>query len=312
MVVRRAREWSLPEREVTPEALFLDRRAVLASALRLGAAWAGLGAAAPARPLYPAVRNADLSVDRPATREELASSYNNFYEFGPTKGIAGRAAGLTTQPWTLEVGGLVERPARFDVDDLLRRVELEERVYRFRCVEAWAMVVPWTGFPLRRLLEQAGPRPEARYVRFESFLRRSEAIGQLLSFWYPWPYAEALTLEEAQNELALLVTGVYGKPLPNQHGAPLRLIVPWKYGFKSIKSIVRIELTSERPKTFWNSLQPDEYDFFANVNPDVPHPRWSQATERLLGSEERRPTLLYNGYARWVAKLYEQRRGESG
>lgn len=170
------------------------------------------------------------------------------------------------------------------------------------------MVVPWTGFPLAKLLDWVGPTTEARYVRFETFQRPKEALGQLLSFWYPWPYVEGLTIDEARSPLAMLVTGVYGKPLPRQHGAPLRLIVPWKYGYKNIKSIVRIELTAERPRTFWNRVTPDEYGFFANVNPYVPHPRWSQATERLLGSDDRRPTRLYNGYAKWAAPLYRDLR----
>jgi sulfoxide reductase catalytic subunit YedY len=170
------------------------------------------------------------------------------------------------------------------------------------------MVVPWTGFRLSALLEHVGVKPEARYVRFQTFQRPSEALGQVLTFWYPWPYTEGLTLSEARSELAMLVTGVYGKPLPRQHGAPVRLITPWKYGYKSIKSIVKVELTAERPKTFWNSAAPDEYGFFANVNPDVPHPRWSQATEKLLGSEERQPTLIYNGYEKWVGSLYRDLR----
>ncbi len=314
-------EISLPERDATPESAFLDRRAFLSGGLRgglrLGAGLAagstlGLaparGAAAPSpRPapdLYPARRNADLSVDLPLTPEELAATYNNFYEFGTTKKISGRAQRLTTHPWTVEIGGLCARAGKLDVEQLIRKFELEERVYRFRCVEAWAMVVPWTGFPLRDLVAWAEPKAEARFVRFETFHRPSEAVGQLLTFWYPWPYTEGLRLDEATNEIAMLVTGVYGKPLPNQHGAPLRLITPWKYGFKSIKSIVRIDFTREQPKTFWNTAAADEYGFGANVNPEVPHPRWSQATERLLGSEERQPTLLFNGYERFVGKLY--------
>jgi sulfoxide reductase catalytic subunit YedY len=313
-VLRRS-GWSLPEREATPEAIFLSRRDLLKRSLAasagmalLGPAAAGLArgapAAEPARARYPARRNADLSVDLPLTEEGVAAAFNNFYEFGPDKEIAARAQALTIDPWTLEIGGLVERPQKLGVEDLLRRFDLEERVYRFRCVEAWAMVVPWTGLPLARLLEWVKPLPEARHVRFETFYRPREALFQLVGFWHPWPYSEGLRLDEARNELAMLVTGVYGKPLPKQHGAPIRLIVPWKYGFKSIKSIVKIELTREQPATFWNTLQPDEYDFLANVNPDVPHPRWSQATERLLGSDERQPTLLYNGYDRWVAHLY--------
>jgi sulfoxide reductase catalytic subunit YedY len=304
---------------VTPESVFLNRRQLLSRVGSTSAALATLGlpslrahaaaadtASDDARP-YPAPRNDALSVDLPQTDEGLAASYNNFYEFGTDKRIQERAQKLTIDPWTLEIGGLVERPTKLGVEDLERRFVLEERVCRFRCVEAWAMVVPWTGFRLSALLEHVGVKPEARYVRFQTFQRPSEALGQVLTFWYPWPYTEGLTLSEARSELAMLVTGVYGKPLPRQHGAPVRLITPWKYGYKSIKSIVKVELTAERPKTFWNSAAPDEYGFFANVNPDVPHPRWSQATEKLLGSEERQPTLVYNGYEKWVGSLYRDR-----
>jgi sulfoxide reductase catalytic subunit YedY len=310
---------------VTAESLFLNRRQLLARVGSTSAVLATLGlpslrahaaaadaasadaTSAEARP-YPAPRNDALSVDLPQTDEGLAASYNNFYEFGTDKRIQERAQKLTIDPWTLEIGGLVERPTKLGVEDLERRFALEERVCRFRCVEAWAMVVPWTGFRLSALLEHVGVKPEARYVRFQTFQRPSEALGQVLTFWYPWPYTEGLTLSEARSELAMLVTGVYGKPLPRQHGAPVRLITPWKYGYKSIKSIVKVELTAERPKTFWNSAAPDEYGFFANVNPDVPHPRWSQATEKLLGSEERQPTLIYNGYEKWVGSLYRDLR----
>jgi sulfoxide reductase catalytic subunit YedY len=206
-------------------------------------------------------------------------------------------------PWTLEVGGLVGKPRTFDLEDLLRAFPLEERIYRHRCVEAWAMVVPWTGFPLAALLRQVEPLPSARFVRFVSFERPSEASHQK-DRSQPWPYTEGLTLAEASNELAFLATGMYGHPLLKQHGSPVRLVVPWKYGFKSAKAIVRIELTAEQPATFWNTLMPHEYDFWANVNPTVPHPRWSQEKERLLGTGETRPTQRYNGYAEWVAHLY--------
>lgn len=307
-------EWQISERQVTPESVFLTRRELLgrggaalaaAASLTLGGWPRAVHASSPRPPRpYPAPRNAALSSDLPLTDASLAASYNNFYEFGGDKRIAHRAQALTLDPWSIEIAGQVERPTTIAFEDLEKRFPLEERVYRFRCVEAWAMVVPWTGFSLAKLLDWVGPTSEARYVRFETFEKPSEALGQLLSFWYPWPYVEGLTIEEARSELAMLVTGVYGKPLPRQHGAPLRLIVPWKYGYKNIKSIVRIELTSERPKTFWNRVTPDEYGFFANVNPYVPHPRWSQATERLLGSDERRLTQLYNGYAKWVAPLY--------
>jgi sulfoxide reductase catalytic subunit YedY len=309
------RDWDLPEREATPESVFLSRRefllrgsGALGAAATLSLPHPGrIAHAAESRP-YPAKRNAALSVDLPLTDEALAATYNNFYEFGTDKRISDRAQALVLDPWSIEIGGLVERPTTIAFEDLERRFSLEERIYRFRCVEAWAMVVPWTGFRLAALLDWVGVKPEARYVRLESFHRPRQALGQLLTFWYSWPYTEGLTLAEARNDLAMLVTGVYGKPLPKQHGAPLRLIVPWKYGFKSLKSIVRIDLVEARPKTFWNTAAPDEYGFFANVDPLVPHPRWSQATEKLLGSDERQSTLPYNGYGKWVADLYRDLR----
>ena len=235
----------------------------------------------------------------------MAARYNNFYEFSSAKDDVWKGVrNFRIQPWSLRVDGLVARPATFDVGELVRRMPLEERVYRFRCVEAWAMVVPWTGFPLRALLERVEPRAGARYVRFESFDRPSEAPARRLRPWLPWPYTEGLTLAEATNELTFVATGAYGHPLPKQHGAPLRIVIPWKYGFKGPKSIVRITLTDERPATFWNTIAPDEYGFVSNIEPDVPHPRWSQKTERMLGTGERRPTLLYGGYGEWVAHLY--------
>jgi sulfoxide reductase catalytic subunit YedY len=207
------------------------------------------------------------------------------------------------EPWTVEVAGLCARPRTYDLDSLLRTFPLEERVYRHRCVEAWAMVVPWAGFPLRELIRRASPLPEARFVRFLSFHRPAEASRQAASS-DPWPYTEGLTLEEATNELTFLATGMYGHPLLKQHGAPIRLVVPWKYGFKGAKSIVRIEFTGQQPATFWNTLQPNEYDFWANVDPEVPHPRWSQRTEWMLDTRERFDTVVYNGYGRWVGRLY--------
>ncbi len=333
--IRKRRGWELSEREATPESIWRDRRSFLRVAGLAGAGTLALGctsggtssakeSASPKRrpglrgqsaidealrvhaDAYPAKRNETFKLDRPLTDREVAASYNNFYEFKNNKALlAERAAELTIRPWTVEVGGLVEKPLTLDVDDFLRKFPIEERLYRHRCVEAWAMAVPWTGLPMRAFVEHARPRPEARYVRFVSFMRLDEAIGQREDKHYPWPYYEGLTLEEATNELTLLVTGIYGKPAPAQHGAPIRLVVPWKYGYKSIKSIVRIEFVAEQPQTFWNDLAPTEYDFLSNVDPGVPHPRWSQATERMLGTDERRPTLLYNGYGEWVAGLYK-------
>jgi sulfoxide reductase catalytic subunit YedY len=301
----------LADREVTPETIWLRRRELLSSASRLalGAFPLAAGACVTRRSgaladLHPAPRAKRFADARDLTPEALASAYNNFAEFGASKRIAWRTRGLRLSPWTVEIGGLARRTGRFDVETLVRRFPLEERVYRLRCVEAWSIVVPWTGFPLRALLSWAEPSPSARYVRFQSFHRPRQAIGQLLSPGSPWPYSEGLRLDEAAHELTLLATGIYGRPLPAQHGAPLRLVVPWKYGFKSIKSIERIEFVRERPATFWNTLQPEEYGFVANVDPYVSHPRWSQATERRLGREERYRTELYNGYAAEVAQLY--------
>ncbi|MFQ5883027.1 MAG: protein-methionine-sulfoxide reductase catalytic subunit MsrP [Candidatus Methylomirabilales bacterium] len=313
--------WEIPEREATPDDVYWNRRRVLKA---LG--FLGLGAASgilsscdfvsagdpvatgtqehpPVADRYPAPRNPRFTLDRPLTPERVAATYNNFYEFSSGKKLWNLSARLTTHPWQVEVAGLVAKPRTYDVDALIRQMPLEERLYRFRCVEAWAMVVPWTGFPLRALIKLVEPLSSARYVRFTTFYRPTEAPRQRYRD-YPWPYTEGLTMAEAMNELTLVATGIYGHPLPKQHGAPLRLVTPWKYGFKSIKSIVRIEFTTEQPATFWNTLLPHEYDFWANVNPAVPHPRWSQAQERMIDTGEYRPTLLYNGYGEQVAHLY--------
>jgi sulfoxide reductase catalytic subunit YedY len=314
--------WKITPRECTPESLFRERRTLLKAAgfaaLSLGLAPTSCGPATDAlvvgaqehpagSNLYPAGRNSRYQLDRPLTEEAYAASYNNFYEFSTFKGrVYKKAARLRTHPWQVEVVGLVEKPRIFEIDELVRALPLEERLYRFRCVEAWAMAVPWTGFPMRELIKLVAPLAAARYVRLVSFMRPEEAPNQGSSRG-PWPYAEGLTIAEAMNELTLMATGIYGRPLPKQHGAPLRLVVPWKYGFKSIKSIAKIDFTAKRPRTFWNSNRPAEYDFVANVDPAVPHPRWSQATERLIDTGERRPTLPYNGYGEWVAHLYSRR-----
>ncbi len=309
-------EWALPDRDATPEAVFMDRRRFLKGAL--GVLAGGIAGVTPLAlaaekvsqdpadgtlDLYPAKRNPKFTLDRPLTQESVAATFNNFYEFGGTKTIHLLAQRLKTRPWQVRVGGLVRKPRVFDIDDLIRAMPVEERLYRFRCVEAWAMAVPWTGFPFSALIKAVEPTNEARFVKMTTFLDRAVALNQL-QFWHPWPYVESLMMEEAMNELALLVTGVYGKPLPKQHGAPIRLITPWKYGFKSIKSIVAIEFVKERPKTFWETVGPTEYGFWANVNPNFNHPRWSQATERLIDTNEVRPTQIFNGYGDWVAKLY--------
>ncbi|WP_187972189.1 protein-methionine-sulfoxide reductase catalytic subunit MsrP [Aquibium microcysteis] len=315
-IVRRA-DWALPESAATPEHVFVDRRALLAGfgGMIAGAAFGGAVPAARAQAgdqtldLYPAKRNAAYTIDRPLTPADVAGRYNNFYEFGSHKQIAGAARSLKTRPWTVRIDGLVEREREIGIDELIRAMSLEERLYRHRCVEAWSMTVPWSGFPLARLIDFAAPLSSARYLRLETFLDPDAASGQR-QIWYPWPYVEGLTMAEARNELAFIVTGVYGKPLENQFGAPLRLALPWKYGFKSIKSIVRMSFVDERPVSFWEQIAPSEYGFWANVNPQVPHPRWSQAQERVLHTGETVPTLLFNGYAEQVAGLYAGLDGE--
>jgi sulfoxide reductase catalytic subunit YedY len=303
MLIRPRRDWDLPEREATPRVLF-DRRGFLAA----GAAALATPALAqrvgddPSVALYPAKDNPAFAALKP-TPAELVTRYNNFIELGPGKATWRRADDLKIRPWRVAVEGLVERPQEFEIDDLLRAFPLEQRVYRLRCVETWAAVVPWTGFPLADLIKRVAPKSDAKFVRFETFLDPEMGRGQRAKI-YPWPYVEALTMAEAAHDLAFVATGAYGAPLAKQMGAPLRLVVPWKYGFKSIKSLRRISFVAERPKTLWEKLQPDEYGFWANVNPKVAHKRWSQAEENLLGSEERIPTRLFNGYAEQVAALY--------
>ncbi|MFZ5791619.1 MAG: protein-methionine-sulfoxide reductase catalytic subunit MsrP [Pseudomonadota bacterium] len=317
MFVKIKRGWELSERAATPEAVFRDRRRLVAGLaagpilLAGGLVRGGIAPAraedAPADPsasLYPFSRNDRYKLDRDVTPEEWATSWNNFYEFGSSKDIKEAAQALPVRPWMVKIDGMVEQPMEIAIDDLLKRMPLEERLYRHRCVEAWSMAVPWSGFALKALVEMARPSAGAQYLRLETFDNPDVAPGQR-AIWYPWPYVEGLTLAEATNELAFIATGVYGKPLPAQNGSPLRLAVPWKYGFKSIKSIVRFSFTDQRPLNFWQALQADEYGFWANVNPEVPHPRWSQASERVLGTDERVPTQLFNGYGEYVADLYK-------
>lgn len=322
MLIRRRHSWELPESAVTPESAVLSRRHLLGAGVGLvGASLAGKAAASsspgdpatdPTRDLYPARRNDAFKAGTPITPEDVSGNYNNFYEFGSDRSyyqIADVAARMPRRPWTVTIDGLVEAPRDVGIDDLIRAMSLEERIYRHRCVEAWSMVVPWTGFPVKELISWAKPLSSARYLRMETFVNPEVAPAQN-RFVYPWPYVEGLTMAEATNDLAFFVTGIYGKPAPNQFGAPLRLAVPWKYGFKSIKSIVRISFVEERPVGLWEQVQEREYGFWANVNPEVPHPRWSQASERDIGTGERRPTLLYNGYAEQVAGLYAGLAGE--
>ena len=303
MLIRIPRGWEIPERDVTPEGLVFGRRAALRAAAGIGAGSIAAPALAQAQNIPAAARNPRYEAGREITAEKDATTYNNYYEFGTDKGIYRPAQKLSQRPWTVKVDGLVDAPREFDVDELLKTMPLEERVYRLRCVEAWSMVVPWTGFPISALLKTVGPKPEAKYVRFETAVQPAVMPG-LRQSWYPWPYIEACTVEEAANDLSFLVTGAYGKPLPPQNGGPIRFHQPWKYGFKAGKSLVRISLVAQRPKTFWEAIQASEYGFWANINPEVSHPRWSQATERVLGSGERIPTQLFNGYAEFVGGLY--------
>ncbi|WP_370303807.1 protein-methionine-sulfoxide reductase catalytic subunit MsrP [Pseudooceanicola sp.] len=292
-----ARRWKneLSAADVTPYGAFLNRRQLLAGA-------AGLGLATAARPVAAAAEGLE-----PNSWEEI-TTYNNYYEFGTGKSDpASYAYMLTTQPWSVTIDGLVDRPGDYSLEQILGEMTIEQRIYRFRCVEAWSMVIPWNGFELADLLEMAGVQDGAKYVAFETVLRREEMPGTR----YPildWPYVEGLRLDEAMHPLTLMATGIYDRPVPNQNGAPIRLVVPWKYGYKSIKSIVRITLTESEPPTSWNKANAREYGFYSNVNPEVSHPRWSQATERPIGGglfARRQPTLMFNGYQDEVAAMYD-------
>ncbi|MDR4307084.1 protein-methionine-sulfoxide reductase catalytic subunit MsrP [Chelatococcus sambhunathii] len=330
MLIRRTPSWALPESAATPEHVAMNRRRFMAAGAGLAAgAFAAPGAAeaglldifkskqppAPEGPdpsagLYPAKRNPAFKLDRDVTPEKINLAYNNYYEFGTNKWDPAENAGaLRLRPWTVKIGGLVETPREVGIDDLLKALPLEERLYRHRCVEAWSMALPWTGIPMKDFVAWAKPLGSAKYVVMKTFLDTAVAPYQA-SPLYEWPYTEGLTIQEATNELAFLATGAYGKPLAKQMGAPIRLAVPWKYGFKSVKSIVSFEFSEKRPKTLWQAAGPSEYGFWANVNPEVSHPRWSQAQERVLGTNDRRPTQLYNGYAEQVASLYKGLEGE--
>ena len=313
MLITSRPSWAISETEATPEDVYINRREWLRTT-----GFAGLGLMGAASCIggfastvvaaiggYPAMRNNAYVLDRDLTPEKEATTYTNFYEFGSSKNIWRDAQRLMTDPWMVTIDGLVETEMQLDADDLITKIGgLEERLYRHRCVEAWAMAVPWTGVPLANFVKLAKPRPEAKYLRMETFLNPKVALGQKQN-WYPWPYVEGLTLNEATNELAFLATGIYGKPMPAQNGAPIRLVTPWKYGFKSVKSIRRFTFTDTRPVSFWEQLNGREYGFWANVNPKVSHPRWSQKTERLLGSNKNMATQIFNGYSPQVAGLYD-------
>ena len=314
------KSWNMAENEATPESVYMDRRSFIkgTSLVTLATAASFYGCTVnstphPNKPIeltanekesYPAKRNKKYKLNRQMTEERIAASFNNFFEFSEIKSdpkyLAQR---METSPWEVEVSGLVNKPRTFNPDDFYKLMPVEERLYRFRCVEAWAMAVPWTGFPLKALIDLVEPKSSATHIAMTTFYKPFTAQGQL-AFWRPWPYTEALTLEEAASELAFMALGIYGRPLPKQHGAPVRLVIPWKYGFKSIKSIVKIEVIDYQPPTFWNTVLPMEYSFEANVDPAIPHPRWPQAREKMIGTNAVRATRLYNGYGKYVAHLY--------
>ena len=314
MWIRKTRGWEMKESLATPEGVFRDRRRFLAGAAgaifapallacEKKAAAEGDAAPDPSAGLYPVKQNPKYTLDRDLTAEADATTYNNYYEFGTSKYIYEAAQALPIRPWTITIDGMVAKPQTVDIDALLKAMPLEERLYRHRCVEAWSMAVPWSGFPLSALVKMAEPQSGAKYLRFETFMNADVAPGQSDPL-YPWPYIEGLSIEEATNDLAFVATGIYGKPMPKQNGAPFRLALPWKYGFKSAKAIQRITFTDEQPVGLWQALQSSEYGFYANVNPAFPHPRWSQETERVLGSGERVATQIFNGYGAFVASLY--------
>jgi len=308
MLIRRAPD--IKSSEITDEKLYLNRRSFLIGAAALALAPSGTAVAAPTggQPL-PAKRNPAFALEDASTKFESVTTYNNFYEFGVNKEDPARLAHtLRPRPWTVQVDGHVGRPKTYDIDELIRLFPLEERVYRLRCVEAWSMVIPWIGFPLASLIKRVEPTGQAKFVEFTTLLDPEQFPGQRKGFFnfsgLDWPYVEGLRLDEALHPLTLLTVGLYGQVLPNQNGAPVRVVVPWKYGFKSAKSIVRIRFVSEQPKTAWEKAAPQEYGFYSNVNPTVDHPRWTQGTERRIGEFRRRPTLPFNGYADQVAQLY--------
>ena len=310
MLIKRAPMFKASE--ITDPTLYVTRRELMlgAAALTLWPSGLAIAAAAPSPgPALKATRNSAFSLNEAATKFESATTYNNFYEFGVNKEDPSRLAGtLRTRPWTVRVEGHVAKPKTYDIDELIRLFRLEERVYALRCVEGWSMVIPWIGFPLASLLKRVEPTGQAKFVEFTTLLDPEQFPGQrksILNFSsLEWPYVEGLRLDEAMQPLTLLTVGMYGQILPNQNGAPIRVVVPWKYGFKSAKSIVRIRLVGEQPKTAWEKAAPNEYGFYSNVNPTVDHPRWSQATERRIGEFLRRKTLMFNGYADQVASLY--------
>ncbi|GFE70331.1 protein-methionine-sulfoxide reductase catalytic subunit MsrP [Chroococcus sp. FPU101] len=325
VLIRTPKIWELSENEVTSETVYFNRRSFLKGLVgaSIGASFfalTGCRASSSQTALEDSLKqpkiqfittNPDFAVvDRPITEQDLAGRYNNFYEFGSTKNIWLKAQSLPTENWKVEVTGLVNKPKTYDLDDLKKSFPLEERIYRFRCVEAWSMVLPWVGFPMKELIKAVEPTSQAKFIRFSSYYDSKTIPGPTFHLGaLPWPYQESLTIDEMANDLAFLALGIYGHDLPKQHGAPIRAVIPWKYGFKGAKSIVKIEFVEQQPATYWHTIVPNEYDFQANVNPTKPHPRWSQATEKFIGkgpglSWEIKETLPYNGYGKYVASLY--------
>jgi methionine sulfoxide reductase catalytic subunit len=325
-LIRIARSWEISEQEVTADRVYFNRRSFLKGLIGAGIAGGssylltGCGKSSSQNALeeslqLPKIEGANqnpkfVQVGRPIADEDVAGRYNNFYEYGSGKNIWLKAQKLPTRPWQVEVSGLVKNPRTYDIDDLKKAFPLEERIYRFRCVEAWSMVLPWIGFPMRSLIAAVEPTSEAKFVRFTSFYDPEITPGPGFHLGaLPWPYVEGLRIEEMANELAFFAVGIYGHDLPKQHGAPLRMVLPWKYGFKGAKSIVKVEFLAQQPATYWNTIDSSEYDFEANVNPSKPHPRWSQATEKFISkgpglSWDIKETLPYNGYGEYVGSLY--------
>ena len=292
---------------ITPEKYFHNKRKFLKTfgVLGLSSIFSSKFSFSFANQILDVKKNINFINKRPLTDEKYATTYNNYYEFGSSKNIWRSAQKLSTDPWKITIDGLVEKEIEIDFRDLLEKLgQIEERIYRFRCVEAWAMTLPWSGFQFSKLIDFVKPLNNAKFVKFETFMDKNIARGQKQN-WYPWPYTEGLTIQEANNPLSFIATGIYGKELPKQNGAPLRIVLPWKYGFKSIKSIKRISFTDKQPLSFWEQLQPLEYGFYANVNPKYNHPRWSQETEKLIGAEVKVvPTQIFNGYGSYVENLY--------
>jgi len=304
----------IPSSEITPKQVYLSRRdfikaaGVIAGSVALAACVPQLsgssGSTAGPTPANSSTATKKDELGDPVNTFQDITHYNNYYEFTTSKeGVAELAANFPTSPWAVQVYGLVNKPQTYSVEDLVAKFQPEERIYRLRCVEAWSMVIPWMGFPLSKLLQAVEPTSAARYVRFETLFKPDEMPGEKDPF-YPWPYQEGLRMDEAMHGLTLLATGLYGGELPAQNGGGIRLVVPWKYGFKSIKAVIKIELAADQPATMWSTIAPNEYGFYANVNPEVDHPRWSQATERRIGELKRRDTLMFNGYSDQVADLY--------